>query len=263
MSEIRYNPLDGEPVRYLAGFPLPSIESLGHQEGYVPFSDDQKDETTFEGPYNILGKRTQAALYVRIPAPDGLDRSVCDRLALLGDGTALYVASNGEVLIDEEGTESALETEKNHEKAYYDIHTTALLLDYGRWERGMGVRLVAENAMAAAIVPYWASDPFEMLIIPTKRTIGAFDQMQDAEEDAFIGLYQEAVRSLDRLCNGKADYLCCLHQSHAAGHMLHVHLVPLTKKRMQFSSDYAILCMRSCTLKPEESAHMLREASHG
>lgn len=263
MSEIRYNPLDGKPVRYLDAFPIPRIEMRQAVPSTLPYSDDELPGEITKGPYGMLKTERKGTVFTKIPASDGFDREVCDRLALLGDGTTFLLSGSGEALVDEQGGKSVLSAEIRYESDYYAVHTTPLLLDYARWEKGMDERVLACNGTAVALVPYWAASPYELLVLPTKRTFGALDQMKETETEDFIAMCGEAVSRFDALCGGKAMYFACIHQNHTDGHMVHMHFIPSVTNRVQFPDEYAILSMRSCVLRPESAAKALREGIYG
>ncbi|MCI2128774.1 MAG: hypothetical protein LKK25_05190 [Sphaerochaeta sp.] len=263
MSEIRYNPLDESPVRYQDGSPIPRILQGTANPLLAPFSDDDPPSTRTEGPYGMLHIVHKAMVYTKIPAPQGWDQTVCDHLALLGDGTACFVPGSELVLVDDEGTKDTLSRELQGEANYFALHTTPLLLDYGRWERGMGTRVVVQNETATAVVPYWASTPYEMLVIPTRRTFSALDEMRQQEEEQFIALCRLAASRLDALAGGPSLRLECLHQHHTNGHMVHMHLIPTIENQMHFPFEYGILSMYSCVISPEAAARALREGRYG
>jgi UDPglucose--hexose-1-phosphate uridylyltransferase len=52
------------------------------------------------------------------------------------------------------------------QKAYFDKHTSSLLLDYAQKESTDGSRTVVETEHWIVVVPYWAAWPFETLLMP-------------------------------------------------------------------------------------------------
>ncbi len=59
--------------------------------------------------------------------------------------------------------------EDRHQRAYLEAHGSPLLVDYAARERALGVRLVSENDAFLAVVPFWATWPFETLILPRRH----------------------------------------------------------------------------------------------
>ena len=60
-----------------------------------------------------------------------------------------------------------LSREQDHQAAYSKAHQSNLLLDYATRELASGERIVAQNDDWLVVVPYWASWPFETLLLPT------------------------------------------------------------------------------------------------
>jgi UDPglucose--hexose-1-phosphate uridylyltransferase len=52
------------------------------------------------------------------------------------------------------------------QRAYFEQHGSALLLDYANKESSDGERTVVETEHWLAVVPYWAAWPFETLLLP-------------------------------------------------------------------------------------------------
>ena len=77
-------------------------------------------------------------------------------------------------------------------KAYYDRHSKTLLEDYLRKELDKQERILVENDHFVALVPYWATWPFETMII-SKRAIQHLGQMSEEEKEAFAAILSRLV----------------------------------------------------------------------
>ena len=76
------------------------------------------------------------------------------------------------------------------QRRHCDTHGDRLLLDYARQEQG-GPRVVEENDEWLVVVPFWATWPFETLVIPrgpVDRLPGLDDAQRDALAATLIGL---------------------------------------------------------------------------
>src|ERR1700678_509015 len=60
--------------------------------------------------------------------------------------------------------------EQGSQETYMKKHGSCLLCDYLQLETSSGTRIVLENADFAAVVPFWAIWPFEVLLIAKRHT---------------------------------------------------------------------------------------------
>ena len=67
--------------------------------------------------------------------------------------------------------------EQESQKAYLEKNHACLLCDYLQVEAQAGTRMVVENAHFAAVVPFWAVWPFELLLLSKQHTgdLGSLD----------------------------------------------------------------------------------------
>src|SRR5690606_4220512 len=149
-----------------------------------------------------------------LPTPD-IRRVVdlwCEQTAELGERYrwvqvfenkgALMGASNphphGQVwALDALPTEATRELET--QRQYLTRHDSPMLLDYAKAELERGERVVERNDHWLAVVPYWASWPFEVLIIPHARHVTRLNELDRAERDALAGLCKRTFARLDNL----------------------------------------------------------------
>lgn len=107
---------------------------------------------------------------------------------------------------------------------------SCLLCDYLALERGLGERVVDENAHFVALVPFWAIWPFETLLLP-RRHAGALDDFSEEESFALADMLKRLTIRYDNLFETDFPYSMGFHQrptdggAHPAWHF-HAHFYP-------------------------------------
>ena len=84
--------------------------------------------------------------------------------------------------------------------------STNLLLDYAQNEIACkSPRLIVNGMHFAAMVPFWALWPYEVLICPTKRRIPNLTEMSSEEQDDLAVVFRHMTCKYDnresKLCN--------------------------------------------------------------
>jgi len=164
---------------------------------------------------------------------------------------------------------------KNKDKQlhkYYKKHQSNLLQDYVERELELKERIVIETEFWVALVPYWASWPFETLLLP-KTAIARFEQLQtDQIEDLALALKQLTTR-YDNLFNCSFPYSMGWHyapyqeakQEYKQDHwQLHACFYPPLLRSAsikKFMVGYEMLAESQRDLSPEQAAQRLRECS--
>lgn len=92
---------------------------------------------------------------------------------------------------------------------YYDTWGRSLMGDIMATEKRIGERIVDENALFIAFVPYSAEVPYEIWIVP-KRQQAEFGSINDAEKKALTQILGDSLR---RLCKtvDNPDYNYIIH----------------------------------------------------
>ena len=72
------------------------------------------------------------------------------------------------------------------QQEYWEEHHRCLLCDYVATELAQAERMVAENGHFVAVVPFWATWPFETLVLP-RRHLGSLTDFTAAERSQFRG----------------------------------------------------------------------------
>jgi UDPglucose--hexose-1-phosphate uridylyltransferase len=142
-----------------------------------------------------------------------------------------------------------------------------LLADVDARERG-GPRVVVQNDDWLAIVPFWATWPFELLLLPVAPVL----RLPDLDEGAAAALaatLHDVLGRLDRLFDRPFPYSMGWHQAPSgpqAGDVthwqLHAHVYPplLRADARKFMVGYELLAEPQRDLTPEGAASALRDA---
>jgi UDPglucose--hexose-1-phosphate uridylyltransferase len=156
--------------------------------------------------------------------------------------------------------------ESRNQLSYRSEHGSCLLCDYVAAELDRGERVVFRNSAFAALVPFWAVWPFEVMLVPTFHAsdITACDASQRAElADA---LRRMGVR-YDNLFRTSFPYSMGIHQAPTDGQPhpewhFHVHYYPPLLRSAtvkKFMVGYEMLAMPQRDITAEESARRLRD----
>jgi UDPglucose--hexose-1-phosphate uridylyltransferase len=155
--------------------------------------------------------------------------------------------------------------EDDRQRAYFTAHGRPLLLDVVTRELARGERVVVANNHWVAIVPFWASWPFETLLLPRF----AVAQMPDLNDDArgsLAEIIQSLTRAYDRLFATSFPYSMGWHGApfdgrDAGGWQLHAHFYPPLLRSAsvrKFMVGYEMLTEAQRDLTPEQAAERLR-----
>jgi UDPglucose--hexose-1-phosphate uridylyltransferase len=148
---------------------------------------------------------------------------------------------------------------------YRSTHGSCLLCDYLAEERADGRRLVTANAHFAALVPFWATWPFELIVIPGRHVAG-FGQLGPDERAGLADILRRVSARYDRLFDVSFPYSMGFHQAparHPPGQGTHFHAhyyPPLLRSATvrKFMVGYEMLGMPQRDLTPEQAAERLR-----
>jgi len=120
--------------------------------------------------------------------------------------------------------------ESETQKAYFDKHGKTLLEDYVHEELRQRERLLVENDYFVALVPFWATWPFEAMIV-SKRPVQNILQLNDRERISMADVYKKLTVMYDNLFEVSFPYSAGIHQAPTDGadypewHM-HMHFYP-------------------------------------
>jgi UDPglucose--hexose-1-phosphate uridylyltransferase len=161
----------------------------------------------------------------------------------------------------------ALPTEAAREDVSQAAHHGAtgrrLLVDYAAAERD-GPRVVAAGHGWLTLVPFWATWPFETLLLPTAPAARLAD-LDDAGRDGLAEMLADLTRRFDTLFDRPFPYSMGWHQApFGAGDtdhwQVHAHFYPplLRASVRKFMVGYELLAEPQRDLTPEEAAERLR-----
>jgi UDPglucose--hexose-1-phosphate uridylyltransferase len=164
-------------------------------------------------------------------------------------------------------TEAA--AEDRQQRAYLAAHGAPLLVDYERRERAAGDRVVCGNEGFTALVPFWASWPFETMLLP-RRPVARLPDLAPDERRQLAELLGTLLRAYDRLFDVSFPYSFGWHGApfdtapDTAGHhwQLHAHIYPPLLRSAtvrKYMVGYEMLAEPQRDLTPEQAAARLRE----
>lgn len=151
---------------------------------------------------------------------------------------------------------------------YYEKHQRSLLKDYLEEELKKKERIVSENEHFAVLVPFWATWPYEALII-SKRHFGNLTQMTQEEMLAFAEMIKTVTVKYDNLFQTSFPYSSGIHQTptdneeHPEWHF-HMHFYPPLLRSAsvkKFMVGYEMMGEAQRDISPEKSAEILRDLS--
>ncbi|MDP9054012.1 MAG: UDP-glucose--hexose-1-phosphate uridylyltransferase [Acidobacteriota bacterium] len=159
------------------------------------------------------------------------------------------------------GKETASQLEYDRAKA------SCLLCDYAVVEKD-SERMVCANESFIAAVPFWATWPFEIIVI-SRRHMTGMDQLEDGEKAGLGGILSQITRCYDKLFGAPFPYSMGFHQRpvdgkpHGTWH-LHAHFFPPLLRSAtikKFMVGYELLAEAQRDLTPEIAAGRLRAIS--
>lgn len=161
-----------------------------------------------------------------------------------------------------------VQKEVDQQSAYFKKHGHTLLEDYLDAELRKQERIVCQNRYFVALVPFWATWPFETMILP-KRRVANITGLTDEERTAFADIYRQLTIRYDNLFNTSFPYSAGIHQepTDGANHpewYLHMHFYPPLLRSAtvkKFMVGYEMLGNAQRDITAEQSAARLREVS--
>ncbi|MBT9394147.1 UDP-glucose--hexose-1-phosphate uridylyltransferase [Hymenobacter sp. NST-14] len=158
--------------------------------------------------------------------------------------------------------------EGRQQLAHYAEHGRTLLTDYLEIELREQTRVVLENAHWVVLVPFWASWPFETLVLP-RRAVPDLTQLTEAEKNGLADALRRLTIRYDNLFQTSFPYSAGLHQRPTDGPAypewhLHLHFFPPLLRSAtvrKFMVGYELLANAQRDITPEWAAGQLRAQS--
>jgi UDPglucose--hexose-1-phosphate uridylyltransferase len=155
--------------------------------------------------------------------------------------------------------------EDRMQREYFAQQGTPMLLDYVEREASSGERTVVQTAHWLAVVPYWASWPFEILLLPRFAVRRLEELTQPQRADLALALKQLTIR-YDNLFQTSFPYSMGWHgapydDADAAPWQLHAHFYPPLLRSAtvrKFMVGFEMLAEAQRDLTPEQAAERLR-----
>jgi UDPglucose--hexose-1-phosphate uridylyltransferase len=158
--------------------------------------------------------------------------------------------------------------EDQQQRAYFEKRARPLLLDYIDAELEDGARVVGENRHWLAVVPFWATWPFELLLLP-RHVVTRIPDLTGAQRTGLADILRQMLVRYDNLFETSFPYSMGWHgapyddgdQSHW---QLHAHFYPPLLRSAtvkKFMVGFEMLGEAQRDLTPEAAADKLRSQS--
>ena len=149
---------------------------------------------------------------------------------------------------------------------YYNSHGRTLLSDYLQEELEKNERIIVENEGFIVLVPFWATWPFETMLLPL-RPVSNITQLTAKERYDFADIYKKITILYDNIFNISFPYSAGIHQAPANGEShpewhLHMHFYPPLLRSAtikKFMVGYEMLANPQRDITAEQSADQLKK----
>lgn len=156
--------------------------------------------------------------------------------------------------------------EQESQQAFYAERGSCLLCEYLKMERAEGARLVCENDHFAALVPFWAVWPFEILLI-SKQHARDFTSFSESAQAGLADILKRVTTRYDNLFEISFPYSMGFHAAPTDSHPhpewhFHGHFYPPLLRSAtirKFMVGYEMLAGPQRDITPEVAAGRLRE----
>jgi UDPglucose--hexose-1-phosphate uridylyltransferase len=161
--------------------------------------------------------------------------------------------------------------EDSHQRRYFETYGRPLLLDVVNAELRARARIVVETEHWLAVVPFWATWPFETLLLP-RFAVQRMEQLGDAERDDLALAVKQLTSRYDNLFECSFPYSMGWHgapyehsdskaENDPAPWQLHAHFYPPLLRSAtvkKFMVGFEMLAEAQRDLTPEQAAERLR-----
>ena len=157
--------------------------------------------------------------------------------------------------------------EQNNQLNYFRNKNKTLLNDYLNLEKQKNERIVFENDSFILLVPFWATWPFETMII-SKRSVANILQLTEKEVKDFAEVLKITTVKYDNIFDVPFPYSAGIHQAptdgkeHPEWHF-HMHFFPPLLRSAtikKFMVGYEMLAEPQRDITPERSAEVLKQS---
>ena len=159
------------------------------------------------------------------------------------------------------------EKEERSQKQFYKKHGEPLLYHYVQSEIQSGVRVIEHNSSWLAIVPYWATWPYEILLLP-QRSVQRISNLNSKEQEDLSEILKLILIRYDNIFETSFPYTMGWHSApmkeESPHWQLHAHFYPpllRSSNVKKFMVGYEMLAEAQRDITPEKAAERLREQS--
>jgi UDPglucose--hexose-1-phosphate uridylyltransferase len=151
---------------------------------------------------------------------------------------------------------------------YHQQHQSNLLLDYIKLELDLDQRIVEQNDEWVALVPYWATWPFELLLVPRKPA-RHLDDLNESQRQDLASILKNNLSRYDNLFQASFPYSMGWHgrpfDSNSNEHwQLHAHFYPPLLRSAtvkKFMVGFEMMAEPQRDITPEQAAARLQACS--
>ncbi len=158
------------------------------------------------------------------------------------------------------------------QRSYFADHASPLLLDYAETELRDGMRTIEANNHWLVVVPYWATWPYEMLLLP-RRHLRHLGEVDEPERRSLADILKRILTRYDNLFETSFPYSMGWHQAPGVSPdideqrdhwQLHAHFYPPLLRSStvrKFMVGYEMLAEGQRDITAEQAAEKLRRVS--
>ncbi|MFC4291037.1 UDP-glucose--hexose-1-phosphate uridylyltransferase [Sphingorhabdus arenilitoris] len=158
--------------------------------------------------------------------------------------------------------------EDRNQRMWMDEYGSPMLLDTAQRESADGSRTVVQTNHWIAVVPFWASWPFETLLLP-RFAVRRITELTETQRDDLADALQQLTCAYDNLFQCSFPYSMGWHsapfgQADDAHWQLHAHFYPPLLRSAEirkFMVGYEMMAEAQRDLTPEQAAALLRDAA--
>lgn len=154
--------------------------------------------------------------------------------------------------------------EDENQETHYRDSGTRLLVDYVDAELDMKERVVTAGEEWVALVPFWATWPYETMLLST-QPVRHLDELSPESRLDLAAVLRDLLARYDGLFDRSFPYSMGWHGRHADHWQLHAHFYPplLQPDRQKFMVGYEMLAEAQRDISAEEAAEQLRNVDVG
>jgi UDPglucose--hexose-1-phosphate uridylyltransferase len=158
------------------------------------------------------------------------------------------------------------EKELKHFAKYFRKNNRSILSGYLKLERKLDERIVYENSFFVVLVPFWATWPYETIII-SKKKFASLLEFKSNEIKGFANAIKVITVKYDNLFKTSFPYSSGIHQAPTDGKQhnewhFHMHFFPPLLRSAsikKYMVGYEMLAEPQRDITPEVSAKVLRD----